>query len=792
MKPSQPRKLELLAPAGGLAAFFAAVEAGADAVYCGFENFSARAKAKNFSITDLVAMAAYLHRLDKKIYVALNTLIKEEELPLLIETLGQLEVCGIDALIVQDLALWRLVRNHFPNLPLHASTQMTVHNRGGVERLAAMGFKRVVLARELTLAEIGAIGRETAIELEHFVHGALCYSISGQCLFSSLAAGKSGNRGRCVQPCRRLFNYEGQSGYYFSTSDLCAIEQLPQLIAAGITSFKIEGRMKSAEYVGRVVAAYRMVLDGPVRERPQIMAEARQQLELSFGRRVTSGFLGGALPTDITAPARQGTIGQYLGQVQAVRGQTITVKLEDRLHIGDRLKAMPKNDQTGVGITVLNLQVNNKRVKVAGPGTIVGIETPAAARISSGATLYKVAAEQAFAASEEACRQRLAGVKAMPAPLVLTLQITPELLLARGEALGTRLEKSYPVASYPARNRPLDREVLARAFGKGGDQFVLQELKAENLPAVVIPPSRLNEIRRDFFRQLATACSEAGQGRYRRQQEQATASLAPARPCAPATGRHLTVTVGSISEAIGLNNPLIARIAVGLGLKDTGDLARLQIQTETLDRETVWDLPAMIFPGEWGQYQRAVQQLRGQGFAAFRLNNLGHFALFGAGGGAKLSAGSQLYTMNSESGLAWQELGVSEIILPLENDRRNIEAFLAHRAAVALCLPVYGPIPLMISRIPVPEIRPGRSLASGQSERYQLDTEQGLTILTSGRDFSLLGHLAELQRLGVERFHLDLSRCGVSSPRGQAVLQACREDRKLPETTTFNFDRGLD
>ncbi|MDH3393146.1 MAG: U32 family peptidase, partial [Desulfobulbaceae bacterium] len=262
---------ELLAPAGGLESFFAAIEAGADAVYCGLNDFSARAKAKNFTLAEVAGLTAYSHQHDRKLYVALNTLVKELELPHLVETLAALEEIGIDGVILQDLGVWRLIRDHFPGLALHASTQMTVHNVAGVKMLERMGFERAVLARELSVQEIGVIRQQTSIELEHFIHGALCFGISGQCLFSSYLNGTSGNRGRCAQPCRRRYLYHEQPGYYFSTNDFCAIEFLPQLIKAGVMSFKIEGRMKSAEYVGKVVEAYRLMLDAPPARRKEVL-----------------------------------------------------------------------------------------------------------------------------------------------------------------------------------------------------------------------------------------------------------------------------------------------------------------------------------------------------------------------------------------------------------------------------------------------------------------------------------------------------------------------------------------
>ena len=187
-----------------------------------------------------------------KIYVTLNTLVKENELPRLVEILAALDRMGVDGVILQDLAVARLVRESLPGIPLHASTQMTIHNSLGVRQLEELGFERAVLARELHIDEIGN-RRSCRIEIECFIHGALCFSISGQCYFSSFLGGHSGNRGRCAQPCRRQYTYRGKEGYYFSTNDFSSIDMLPELIDAGVVSLKIEGRMKSAEYVASVI-----------------------------------------------------------------------------------------------------------------------------------------------------------------------------------------------------------------------------------------------------------------------------------------------------------------------------------------------------------------------------------------------------------------------------------------------------------------------------------------------------------------------------------------------------------
>lgn len=230
MKKTNSNSVELLAPVGSLESFFAAVENGADAVFCGLKTFSARAKAKNFTLEELERLIGYAGARGVKVYVALNTLIKECELRDLVELLAELDYLAVDGLIIQDLGVYRIAHQHFPEIPLHASTQMLTHNLAGVLMLERLGFQRAVLARELTLEEITTISNQSNLELEHFVHGALCYSMSGHCLFSSYIDGRSGNRGRCIQPCRRRYHQGGESGFHFSTSDFSAIELIPDLL----------------------------------------------------------------------------------------------------------------------------------------------------------------------------------------------------------------------------------------------------------------------------------------------------------------------------------------------------------------------------------------------------------------------------------------------------------------------------------------------------------------------------------------------------------------------------------
>lgn len=323
--------VELLAPAGNMESLDAAIGEGADAVYLGLKSFNARLRTTNFAWNQFGATIDALHKQNKKIYVTVNTVCEERETERLYRFLSYLNEMKPDGLIVQDYAVMRLAQEFFPNLELHASTQMNVESAHGVRLLQNAGVKRVVLARELGLDEIRKIKNETGADLEVFVHGALCVSESGLCLFSSFLGGKSANRGMCAQACRRYYTAEVpggiKQGYYFSPCDLQLIDQIPDLIEAGVNSFKIEGRMKSAEYVGSVVAAYRYVIDHYKEDKKGAIAAGKRMLASDFARSKTSywyGFnsLGEGIDnaaTKILNPDQAGGTGIYLGKIASLK-----------------------------------------------------------------------------------------------------------------------------------------------------------------------------------------------------------------------------------------------------------------------------------------------------------------------------------------------------------------------------------------------------------------------------------------------------------------------------------------
>lgn len=311
---------ELLAPAGNPEALDAAIGEGADAVYLGLRSFNARMRSSNFAFNQLEAALEVCRKNGKRIYVTVNTVFEQREADRMYQLLQYLDGVGADGLIVQDLGVVQMARDHFPKLKLHASTQMNVASAKGANFLSRQGFKRAVLARELSLEEIRQVRANTNLELETFVHGALCVSASGLCLFSSYLGGKSANRGLCAQACRRIYHAEHESGYFYSPDDLELLRYVPELAEAGIDSLKIEGRMKSAEYVGAVVAAYRHILDNWRLDRERALVKAAAILQSDFARRKTIFNIEGSFAPDFIRPEQPGGTGIPLGRIREVRG----------------------------------------------------------------------------------------------------------------------------------------------------------------------------------------------------------------------------------------------------------------------------------------------------------------------------------------------------------------------------------------------------------------------------------------------------------------------------------------
>lgn len=347
-------KIELLAPAGSLESLYAAVNAKADAVYVGGSKFSARAYAANFNNEEIKTAVDYCHSYNVKIYVTINICLKESELKEALKYAGYLYEIGVDALIVQDLGLFKLIKEKYIDFELHGSTQVTIHNEEGAVYFTEKGFKRIVLSRELSLPEIKRISKDLDIETEIFVHGALCVCYSGKCLMSSMIGDRSGNRGRCAQPCRKEYTIKSGSsqtkkGYLLSPKDMCTIDNMQDIIDTNTKSLKIEGRMKKPEYVAGVVKTYRAALDKQYYNRKFDLANGRRDLLKLFNREgFTTGYLIKNTGRDMMSYTFPKNTGVYLGKVS----EDGNIILKEDISLGDGVR----NNDTGFTVSKILLK----------------------------------------------------------------------------------------------------------------------------------------------------------------------------------------------------------------------------------------------------------------------------------------------------------------------------------------------------------------------------------------------------------------------------------------------------
>ncbi|MGE5557762.1 MAG: DUF3656 domain-containing U32 family peptidase [Bacillota bacterium] len=494
-------KLELLAPAGEWKALVAAISSGADAVYLGLPKFSARAGAQNFTWPELEKGIRLAHLHGRKIYLAVNTLIREEEMKEALEAVKKACEMSIDALILQDLGFFSLVKTNFPGLPLHASTQMTVHNRDGALWLKKMGFARVILARELSKQEISDIAGVPDLEVEVFVHGALCICYSGQCLMSSMVGGRSGNRGRCAQPCRLEYRLGGASGYYLSPRDLNLLAHLPELASAGVRSLKIEGRMKRPEYVWVVADIYHRALEfleekAGLEEMPEIWQKRLTQI---FNRDFTPGYFTGYPGADLMSFQRPNNRGTYVGRVISTDPQRkrIGVKVEKELRAGDGIEIwVTRGGRLGGELSRLwqaGQEVDGLNAGATGEFWFDGPARP-------GDRIFKtfdcVLMEEARARCNE---------DALKVPLSFFLRIAAgeQIILKIEDDLGNTVECRSPHQPEIAVKRAVTEDVVREQLGRlGGTPFVLKDLCADIKDRVMIPLSVLNELRRRGIREV--------------------------------------------------------------------------------------------------------------------------------------------------------------------------------------------------------------------------------------------------------------------------------------------------
>lgn len=497
--------IDLLSPVGDFESLKAAVQNGADSVYFGASLFSARAFAHNFNLEELEKAILYAKIRGVKTNLTLNTLIKDTEFEDALDLATKAYEFGIDAIIVQDLGLAKKLIKMFPDLPIHGSTQMTVHNLNGALELQELGFKRVVLSRELSADEIEYISKNSEIEIECFAHGALCVSYSGQCLFSSMLGGRSGNRGKCAGPCRLPYELlendkKIDTGYLLSTRDLCSLDFIPFFVNAGVDCLKIEGRMKSPEYVATVTRIYRKYIDLALSDKDYVVdKDDRKELMQVFNRGLSSnGHLDTSENKNLVFKDKPNNMGLFLGTVSKFNKSKgyITLNLKEPVSIGDTISLQ---NETG-SYTISELMVGNKNISETKNGQTVTIGRMKG-NISPGDKIYKMSSKELSNRAKESYRKENKKIplnceinieKSKP----ISIHITSNSNCIEYKNLS--ITCSLDIIPEDAKNRPLDNETVINQISKTSSTPYEFENIVVNLDENVFLPklSSLNELRR--------------------------------------------------------------------------------------------------------------------------------------------------------------------------------------------------------------------------------------------------------------------------------------------------------
>lgn len=522
------KKIELLSPVGDFECLKAAVQNGADSVYFGASNFNARASATNFDLTNLKEAISYAKLRSVNTHLTLNTLIKDSEFEDAILLAKKAYEFGIDAIIVQDLGLARYLIKNFPDLPIHASTQMTIHNLEGALEAEKLGFKRAVLSRELSLEEIEYICSNTNIEIETFIHGALCISYSGQCLFSSMVGGRSGNRGKCAQPCRLPYelvskdidvkkqlndikisipNVSLSKGYLLSTRDLCGLEFLPKLIDSGVMCFKIEGRMKSPEYVATVTRIYRKYIDLALSNKLyKIDKKDIEDLAQVFNRgNFSSGHLDNLPNKALVYPEKQNHMGIYIGNIANLKSNKghVFVNLTENLSLGDTVQFEKETTK----YTVSELMVKCKNIPTGFKGQLVEIGRMKG-NLHIGDKIYRVSSKELsiFAKASYQNENKKIMLNANISlkknePIVLNVS-TCKGLNPLFEDINVSFTSDEVMIE--AKSKPIDKERIVSQLNKTNDTiFAFNKIEVDLEDNLFLPSIKiLNELRRNALDEI--------------------------------------------------------------------------------------------------------------------------------------------------------------------------------------------------------------------------------------------------------------------------------------------------
>jgi len=794
-------RVEILAPAGSMECLKAAITAGADAVYTGGALFGARAYAHNLTEEELLEAIDYVHLHGRRLYLTVNTLIKDREMEKqMYDYLLPYYRQGLDAVIVQDIGLFRFIRKHFPDLPIHASTQMTLTGVDGAKFLEKEGAQRIVTSRELSMAEVKKIADETELEIESFVHGALCYCYSGQCLFSSFIGGRSGNRGQCAQPCRLLYRTPEakRPQYLLSLKDICTLELIPEMIESGIYSFKIEGRMKKPEYAAAVAFQYRKYADlylkyyeeCPAEEDPaayamkkyRVREEDRQMLLDLYNR---GGFHTGYYHTqngrEMISLNRPNHAGVPAVKVLAKKGRNVTAKALTDLYPQDIIELpMRKGREKADNYTCKDAVRKGMNVQIP-----VFADTPFKRdeiwMRTRNSTLIDTLREE-FVNGK--IKERICGTFRLYPQEKATLTVK-----CRDAEITVAGEKAQEALS-----QPMSRERIEKQLRKTGNtEFEFSFLKAEIGEKVFLPMQSLNELRREALETLEKVICE----KYRRSgevkdPEEDKTELSMEEEIL--SGWTASVRTAEQMEVI-LEEEAIGRIYADCTMfpriweKDS--YVEWITKVHAAGKEIYLVMPYIFRERTRKQYEAAYNRIFGAGWDGILIANYESFAFLKEHGyTGRIMTDYNLYEFNQESRKFWKEKGVFEFTAPVELTERELQDLRVKDGEVI----VYGYLPMMISAGCIQKTTRGCLKKSGQTtitDRYRNpfvvknECDYCYNILYNYVPLYLGDRMEEVYQIGPGRIRLMFTTERQQEVR--QILSAYFEGKELPEGT---YTRG--
>lgn len=770
---------ELLAPAGTPDAAWAALTYGAEAVYVGLPRFSARAEADNFSTEALDELIGYAHSLDRRVYITLNTLIQENELGAALSTLAQISELNVDAVIVQDLGIARLIRKNFPQLRLHASTQLAVHNLDGAQQLAEIGFSRVVLARELSLDAIEHITQNCGIETEAFIHGALCYSYSGLCLLSSHQLGRSGNRGRCAYSCRQAFRADGKETLPFSMMDFSAAAHMNALLATGVSSLKIEGRMKSPIYVAAVTDFYRQLVDGKINasRRDQTLSD----IQTIFGRPSTELYLKDP-ETQPVDPVNDGNHGAFIGTVSGFAGSWMILETNRALQKRDGLKVEAKGTHAfGFAADEMRLKTDSekkRRFDIPANSTVM-INTP------DNSPFFEIGT-RVYCSYSQAVRQRYDFTAPRPGVFRQRRDVNVQIDASIGKirliasAGPVRAEHILPGPFELAKKPEKSAEAIRRSFEKLGDtDWKLNELTiSKNSVAVFAPASVLNEARRQVIEELTVEWNSADHG------TKLSATLTEDERAVFADSHEPIEPIWSVkSKRVELLEPLREVDEFVLEI-DPARAEEIERALEIIPAEKLrLALPVIINESDADAFRELIASLPEH--QKWEAANVGGLHLLK--GKTDLTADWSLYTLNTQAALHWKEQGINQFVLSPEDDAQNYCALVGQLGSSAI-LPIYQHTPLMISA--TAPVTASNTITDRSQRTFQIEKCGTQSVISNTDPFALVDQLDELQSLGARQFRIDLCYGIESADQAAEIVKDIRAGQPV-EGHAGNFNRAL-